>query len=119
MEDKIPFANGKSSSSANGSSTANGNGSSGANGKKTGASGFADSPSLRLPEAFVVLSPNQVSGEKTYEGTVGFKYGPSKDDWLRLPYTSMKKIIDFCSEHKDLFNMQLQKEREKNQVSDL
>jgi hypothetical protein len=117
MEGKVPFANGNSSSSANGSSNANGNGNSGS--KKTGTSGFADSPSLRLPEAFVVLSPNQVSGEKTYEGTVGFKYGPSKDDWLRLPYTSMKKIIDFCSEHKDLFNMQLQKEREKNQVSDL
>lgn len=84
-----------------------------------GTSGFSDSPSLRLPEAFVVLSPDQISGDKVYEGTVGFKYGPAKDDWLRMPYTSMKKIIDFCSEHKGLFNKQLQKERQKNQVSDL
>ncbi len=109
MEGKVPYANG--------SSGANGNGN--ANGKKNNASGFADSPSLRIPEAFVILSPDQVSGDKTYEGTVGFKYGPSKDDWFRMPYTSMKKVIDFCSEHKDLFNMQLRKEREKNQVSDL
>ncbi len=82
-------------------------------------SGFADSPSMRLPEAFVVLSPDQINGEKVYPGTVGFKYGPSKDDWLRVPYTSMKKVIDFCNEHKALFNKQLQKERQKNQVSDL
>lgn len=96
------------------------------NGKGKGAlkpnqstSGFSDSPSMRLPEAFVVLSPDQINGEKVYPGTVGFKYGPSKDDWLRMPYTSMKKVIDFCNEHKNLFNVQLQKERQKNQVSDL
>jgi len=104
MEGKVPYANGNSSSSSipnfiangNGNFSSNGNGSSGANGKKAGTSGFADSPSLRLPEAFVILSPDQVSGEKTYEGTVGFKYGPSKDDWLRLPYTSMKKMALRC-----------------------
>lgn len=89
------------------------------NGNKTSSSGFAESPSLRIPEAFVVLSPDQVSGDKKYEGSVGFKYGPSKEDWLRIPYTSMKKVIDFCSEHKGLFNEQLKKEREKNQVTDL
>lgn len=88
------------------------------NGKKE-TSGFAESPSLRIPEAFVVLSPDQISGDKKYEGSVGFKYGPAKEDWLRIPYTSMKKIIDFCSEHKGLFNEQLKKEREKNQVTDL
>ncbi|MDQ1253238.1 MAG: hypothetical protein QG646_2388 [Euryarchaeota archaeon] len=91
----------------------------GTNGKKEKDAGFSDSPSLRIPEAFVVLSPDQVSGGKKYEGTVGFKYGPSKDDWLRIPYTSMKKVIDFCGGHKDLFNAQLKKEREKNQVTDL
>ncbi|AAM06178.1 hypothetical protein [Methanosarcina acetivorans] len=82
-------------------------------------SGFSDAPTLRIPEAFIVLSPDQVNGDKTYPGTVGLKYGPTKEDWIRLPYTSMKKLIDFCRENSSLFNSQLQKEREKNQVTDL
>ncbi|AKB35536.1 hypothetical protein MSSAC_0946 [Methanosarcina siciliae C2J] len=80
---------------------------------------FSDSPMIRLPEVLLVLSPDQVNGERNYPGSVGIKYGPSKDDWVRLPYTTMKKIIDFCKENALLFNSQLQKEREKNLVSDL
>jgi hypothetical protein len=78
-----------------------------------------DAPTLRLPEVFVVMSPDQSNGDKNYPGTVGLKYGPTKEDWVRLPYISMKKLIDFCKENSRLFNMQLQKEREKMQVSDL
>lgn len=82
-------------------------------------SGFLDVPVLRLPECLIMLSPDQENGDKTYEGSIGFKYGPEKKDWLRLPYMSMKKLIDFCMENKEQFNAQLKKEREKNQVSDL
>lgn len=80
---------------------------------------FGEAPTLRIPEAFIVLSSDQRNGEKVYPGTVGLKYGPAKEDWIRLPYTSMKKLIDFCKENSVLFNYQLKIEREKNQVSDL
>lgn len=119
MEEKVPYNNGNRNGNRNGNEVASANTNGSILEKPHGTSGFSDSPSLRLPEAFVVLTPDQVNGEKIYAGAVGFKYGPAKEDWLRLPYTSMKKVIDFCMEHKDLFNKQLQKERQKNQVSDL
>lgn len=81
--------------------------------------GFDDVPMLRLPECLIMLSPDQENGDRVFEGSVGFKYGPEKRDWLRLPYMSMKKLIDFCVENREQFNAQLRKEREKNQVSDL
>lgn len=79
----------------------------------------ADVPTLRIPEGFVVMSFDNVSGNKIYPGTVGIKYGPNKTDWLRFSYMSFKKLIDFCQENREQFNTQLKCEREKLQVSDL
>jgi hypothetical protein len=89
----------------------NGNGSVGGN--------FEDVPILRLPFGMLMLSKNQETNGRTYEGTVGIKYGPEKSDWLRMSYLDMKKVIDFCKENKALFNTQLQQEREKMVVGDL
>lgn len=80
---------------------------------------FEDVPILRLPFGMLILSKDQQTNSRTYEGTVGIKYGPEKSDWLRMSYMDMKKVIDFCKENKALFNTQLQQERQKMVVGDL
>jgi|GEM_PF-2171455 len=80
---------------------------------------FEDVPTMRLPEGTVFLTPDQENKGRVYDGKVGIKYGAEKDEWLRLSYTSMKRLIDFCKENSVAFNTQLKKEREKLQVSDL
>lgn len=77
--------------------------------------GYEDTPSLRLPFGFVTLG---IDTEK-YTGQVGIKYGPEKNDWLRMSYIDCKKFIDFCREHRDVFNAQLKIEREKTNTGDL
>lgn len=88
------------------------------NGDST-AGGYDDVPMMRIPSGMIMLSKDQENNGRTYEGTVGIKYGPTKADWLRLSYMEMKKLIDFCRENKDLFNTQLKKERENMSVGDL
>jgi hypothetical protein len=100
------------SSPANGTTPANTNGNS-------TAGAFADVPILRIPTGMLMLSKDQETNGRTFEGTVGIKYGPEKSDWLRLSYMEMKKIIDFCREHKEQFNTQLKLEREKMATGDL
>jgi len=79
--------------------------------------GLKGGVTLRTPEVFVLLSEDNEEKGKSYPGTVGFKYGPEKGEWVRVSYLTMKKIIDLCQENKILFNAQLKKELEKNQVS--
>jgi len=88
------------------------------NGNSTAGS-FEDVPILRLPIGMLMLGKDSESNGRTFDGTVGIKYGPEKSDWLRLSYMDMKKIIDFCKENKDLFNTQLKAEREKMLTGDL
>ena len=78
-----------------------------------------DVPMIRLPSGFVMLSRDNTSNGRTFEGTVGIKYGPEKGDWLRFSYTDMKRLIDFCTEHRELFNAQLSNERLRMQIGDL
>ncbi len=94
--------------------TSNGN----ANGNST-AGGYDDVPIMRIPSGMLMLSKDQENNGRTFDGTVGIKYGPEKSDWLRLSYMEMKKIIDFCREHKDQFNTQLKLERDRMVVGDL
>jgi hypothetical protein len=82
--------------------------------------GVPQAYSLRLPECFVMMSQDGPDKTGTFrEGSVGMKYGTEKSDWLWMPYMSVKKLIDFCTEHKDLFNAQLEKERSRLQVQNL
>lgn len=74
---------------------------------------------MRLPSAFVMLSQDNNENGKHFAGTVGLKYGTEKKDWLRMSYSEMKKLMDFCNENKTLFNKQLAQERKDMVVSDL
>lgn len=76
----------------------------------------SDSVSLRLPEAFVMLTKDGIYKGKPSEGSVRMKTG---DNWTSLSYMSMKKMIDFCKVNKEVFNAQLKRERDALQVQDL
>ena len=88
-------------------------------GDMTHAGEMPEVPMLRLPSGFVMLSRDNVSNGRVFEGTVGIKYGPEKGDWLRLSYMDMRKLIEFCTEHRELFNAQLSNERSKMNIGDL
>lgn len=75
--------------------------------------------SVRLPECFVLMSGDSEYKGKMQDGKIGFKYGDGKGDWLWISYISMKKLIDFCMRNKVAFNIQLQKEIEKQKVEGL
>lgn len=78
--------------------------------------GDSDSVSLRLPEAFVMMTKDGTYKGKPSEGSIRMKVG---ENWFSFSYTSMRKIIAFCQVNKDVFNDQLKKERDKLQVQDL
>lgn len=71
-------------------------------------SGLGDTPSLRLPGHFVMLTADGSKDGKFREGGIGIKTG---DNWNWMTYTDVKKIIDMCKVCKTQFNAQLGIER--------
>ena len=78
--------------------------------------GLGDTPSLRLPGHFVMLTVDGMKDGKKREGGVGIKTG---DKWNWMSYTDVKKIIDMCKVCKIQFNSQLELERNRAGVADL
>jgi hypothetical protein len=90
------------------------------NGQKNGNGTTPEAPdegiNIRLPELFMMMTPDGEYKGKPSEGKIGLKFG---NDWQWISYTSMRKMIKLCTENKELFNDQLQKEIAKLQVESL
>ena len=84
--------------------------------KDSTAGDFDDVAMLRLPFGMVMLGKDQETDGRKFDGQVGIKYGKTSQDWLRMSYIDMKKIIDFCRENKETFNEQLTKELARNNM---
>jgi hypothetical protein len=90
------------------------------NGKPIPQNDEDDAVMMRLPECLVIMSPDSTTDNgRTRDGKIGLKYGSEKSDWIWMPYMSMKKLIDLCKEHREMFNEQLSKERQRLAVDDL
>lgn len=80
---------------------------------------YVESPMVRMPFGLFILGKDQESDGKKFDGQVSIKYGPEKGDWLKMSYIEMKKLIDFCKEHREQFNEMLAKERALQNTGDL
>lgn len=80
-----------------------------------------DAPYLRLSGSLsIMLGKDNDSGDRVFPGTVGIKITEEiKNGWVRLSYMDFKKMMDFCTENRDLFNSQLRSERSKILVEDI
>jgi hypothetical protein len=72
------------------------------------------SPMCTLPGGlFCVMGENTMEHDEIkYKGQLGFKYGKTKADWLRISYTDVAALYAFIGKEKAFVNEMLKEEQE-------